>query len=390
MNISESRALLPRRASDHGVSTLELFFDLVFVLAITQCTSLMAHHPTPIGIGQGVVVLALLWWAWVGYAWLTSVVNAEHVAVRLPIFVAMGALAITAMVVPKVFDGYGMLFAATYAAVRVGQILLFMAGAGDDPVLKKSIVGLGVGTAIGTSILLYGATLEPKQQLLVWIIAAALDIISPYLYGSDGWTLAPAHFAERHGLITIIALGEGIIAVGVSASSAINAESIVAVVLATTIFCCLWWTYFDVASLAAERSLRDEPVGKDQNEMARDAYSYIHFLMIGGLTLLALGLKKSISHLHDPLGGVETFALLGGVSLFLLGLNFFVRRTRRSWTTNNLVGAIAVALLTPMALYLSAIVTLCALTAIVLALVVYKAVRFSVHRLEIRAPTLSR
>src|ERR671924_872583 len=148
---------LPRLAAvlreEERVMPLELFFDLVFVLAITQCTALMSHDPTWEGLAQGMLVLGVLWWSWVGYAWLTSVVEPEEGGVRFAIFAAMAALLVVALCVPEAFDNLALLFACCYAVVRMGQIALFMVASRDDPALRQSVIGLAGGTAIGTGLL---------------------------------------------------------------------------------------------------------------------------------------------------------------------------------------------------------------------------------------------
>ncbi|HEV7364026.1 MAG TPA: low temperature requirement protein A, partial [Solirubrobacteraceae bacterium] len=194
--------------SEERVTPLELFFDLVFVLAITQCTALMAAHPTWAGLGKGLLVLALLWWAWVGYAWLTSVVDPEEGVVRFAIFAAMAALLVVALCVPQAFGGEALLFAGAYGAVRSAQIGLFTVASRDEPELRRSVIGLAVGTAVGVGLLVAGALAGGAAQVVLWALALLLDMAGPFLFGSEGWRLVPGHFAERHGLIVLIALGE--------------------------------------------------------------------------------------------------------------------------------------------------------------------------------------
>ncbi len=203
-----------------GVTPLELFFDLVFVLALTQCTALMAETPTWEGLAKGMLVLGVLWWCWVGYAWLTSVVDPEEGIVRLVIFAAMAGLLVAALCVPDVFDDTGLLFACAYAVVRAAHIALFVLASRDDPALRKSTTGLAVSTALGSGLLVVASFADGTAQGALWALALALDMGGPLLFGQDGWKLMPAHFAERHGLIVIIALGESIVAIGVGAEQA--------------------------------------------------------------------------------------------------------------------------------------------------------------------------
>ena len=170
------RRMSPSRRQDERVSPLELFFDLVFVLAITQCTQLMADNPTWEGIGQGMLILALLWWAWVGYAWLTSVVDPEDVEVRMVIFGAMVALLVVSICVPAAFGDLALEFAIAYGAVRFGQIGMFALASSDDPRLRRSITGLAVGTAVGVGLLVAGAFLDGWGRAAVWSLALVLDI----------------------------------------------------------------------------------------------------------------------------------------------------------------------------------------------------------------------
>ena len=209
------RAVLRERES---VTPLELFFDLVFVLALTQCTALMAETPTWQGLAKGLLVLGVLWWCWVGYAWLTSVVDPEEGAVRLVMFAAMAGLLVAALCVPDVFDDTALLFAIAYGSVRIAQLALLFVASRDDPGLRRSVItGLSGSTAVGVGLLVGASFADGVAQGALWALALALDMAGPLLFGSEGWKLMPRHFAERHGLIVIIALGESIVAIGVGA-----------------------------------------------------------------------------------------------------------------------------------------------------------------------------
>jgi low temperature requirement protein LtrA len=266
------RAVL--RESD-SVRPLELFFDLVFVLAFTQCTALMADQPTWEGLAKGLLVLGVMWWAWVGYAWLTSVVDPEEGAVRIAIFAAMAALLVVALAIPQAFGDRGLLLAVAYGGVRGGQIALFVIASRDDPALRHSVVGLAISTAVGTGLLVAASFADHELQGALWALALALDMGGPLIIDSSGWRLAPSHFAERHGLILIIALGESIVAIGVGAEHGVDAGVVVAAVLGMSIAAMLWWMYFDVVALVSERRLIEAPEGRVRNEMARDSFSYL-------------------------------------------------------------------------------------------------------------------
>jgi low temperature requirement protein LtrA len=336
---------------------LELFFDLVFVLAITQCTSLMSGDPTWRGLGHGILILGLLWWSWVGYAWLTSVLDPEEGGVRIVLFGAMAAFLIAAICEPEAFDGLALEFAIAYGAVRVAHIGLFLIASRDDPGLRRSTVGLGIGMTIGVSLLIVGSFLDPGPRAVFWGLALVLDMANPYLFGSEGWHLVPGHFAERHGLIIIIALGESIVAIGVGAGGEMTWGIAGAAVLGIAIVAALWWLYFDVVALVSARRLASAPEGKELNELARDSYSYLHFPMVAGIILVALGLKKTLGHVDDPLETVPAFALLAGVALYLLGLVAFRLRHVRSINWRRLALALVIVALLPAATELPAVAT---------------------------------
>jgi low temperature requirement protein LtrA len=348
---------------------LELFFDLVFVLAITQCTSLMSDDPTWRGLGHGVLILGLLWWSWVGYAWLTSVFDPEEGGIRIALFCAMAAFLIAAICEPEAFDGLALEFAIAYGAVRAAHIALFLIASRDDPGFRRSSLGLGVGTAVGVSLLIAGSFLDPGARAAVWGLALVLDMAEPYLFGSEGWHLVPGHFAERHGLIVIIALGESIVAIGVGAGAEMTWGIAAAAALGIATAAALWWMYFDVVALVSARRLASTPEGKELNELARDSYSYLHFPMVAGIILVALGLKKTIGHVDDPLETVPAFALLAGVALYLLGLVAFRYRHVKSINWRRLGLALVILALLPAATALPALATV-AIVAVLLWLVI--------------------
>ena len=366
------------------VTALELFFDLVFVLAITQCTALMAGEPTWTGLAKGVLVLGVLWWSWVGYAWLTSVVDPEEGAVRLVMFVVMAALLVAALCVPDAFGDTALLFACAYGIVRFGQIALFLLASRDDPALRRSVSGLAGGTALGVGLLVAAAFTDGWVQGALWVLALLLDMGEPYMFGSEGWRLRPGHFAERHGLIIIIALGESIVAIGVGASGEVDAGVVAAATLGMAVAAALWWLYFDVVALVAERRLSQAAVGREQNEIARDSYSYLHFPMVAGIVLLALGLKKTLADVGEPLDVVPAAALLGGPAVYLLAHVAFRLRNLHTINRRRLACAVLLLALIPVAVVLPALATLAILAGVLSALISYEAVRFAEARDRVR------
>jgi low temperature requirement protein LtrA len=368
------------------VTPLELFFDLVFVLALTQCTTLMVRTPTWGGLLKGLLVLGMLWWAWVGYAWLTSVVDPEEGSVRLVIFAAMAAMLVAALCVPGAFGSEALLFACAYAVVRAAHIALFTIASREDRALRRSVAGLAYSTAIGAGLLFVAAFAGGTLRVGLWGVALVLDMGGPYLFGADGWKLVPGHFAERHGLIVLIALGESIVALGVGAKVVLDAGIVAAAVLGVWVAAALWWVYFDVTAIVAERRLSSTAEGRERNEMARDSYSYLHLPMVAGIGLLAVGLKLTLEHVDEPLKLVPTATLLGGAALYLLAHVAFRLRNMHTLSRRRLACALALLALVPVAeaLGIASLATLAMLAAMLTALILYEALRYSDARERVR------
>lgn len=368
------------------VTPLELFFDLVFVLALTQCTALMAADPTWSGLAQGLLVLGVLWWSWVGYAWLTSVVDPEEGAVRLAMFLAMAAFLVAALCVPGAFGSEGLLFAVAYGVVRVAHILLFVLASRDDPGLRRATLGLAISTAIGVGLLALASAADGWLQGGLWALALALDMGGPLLIDPAGWRLVPEHFAERHGLIVIIALGESIVAIGAGAGGHVDAGVVVAAVLGIAVAAALWWLYFDVVAPVSTRRLAEAEAGEQRNRMARDSYSYLHLPMVAGIVLLALGMKKALGHVGDPLQLVPAFALLGGVALYLLAHVAFRWRNVHTLNRRRLGVALLLLALVPLLDDVAALVPLALLAALLALLIAYETRVYGEARQRVRHP----
>jgi low temperature requirement protein LtrA len=379
----------PRRLSavmreGERVMPLELFFDLVFVLALTQCTALLVGNTTWTGVAQGGVVLALLWWTWTGYAWLTSVVDPEEGAVRLALLASMAALLIAALVVPDAFGNKAVEFSLAYGVVRAAHIALFVLASRGDPELRHSVAGLATSTAGGVALLIGGALLGGTGQAVLWPLALLLDMGAPYFFGTEGWKLAPAHFAERHGLVIIVALGESIVALGVGTDVGLTLSVATTAVLGIALVFELWWIYFDVVAIANVWRLVRAPEGRERNELARDVYSYLHFPLVAGIVLAALGLHETLPHPGDPLEAVPAFALLGGVAIYLLG--HVAVRLRGAHTLNRRRLGLALVLfaLIPAALEVPALATLAAVTGLLCAMIAYETRTYGEGRGRVR------
>ncbi len=367
------------------VTPLELFFDLVFVLALTQCTTLVARDPTWEGMLKGLLALGVLWWSWTGYAWLTSVVDPEEGIVRLVLFAAMAAFLVAALCVPGAFGSEALLFACASAAVRGAHIALFMIASRDDQGLRRSVLGLSCSTAIGVGLLILAAFAGGALQLGLWSLALLLDVGGPFLFGIDGWKLVPGHFAERHGAIVIIALGESIVAIGVGARPTIAAGFVIAAVLGVVIAAALWWTYFDVVAIIAARRLARAAAGRERNGIARDSYSYLHFPMIAGIALIAVGIKRAlIIGVDERLELVPAVALLGGAAMYMFAHVAFRLRNMHTLSGRRLVCAVALLALIPVGAALPALATIAIVAAVLVVLVAYEALRYADVRERVR------
>lgn len=388
-------------AEEAKVTPIELFFDLVFVFSLTQVTALMAEDLSGRGVLRGMLVLALLWWCWVGYAWLGNVVRADEGVGRVAMFGAMAAMLVLALTVPEAFDDlegglHGpLVLAFAYLAVRALHLGIFWLAAGDaeDRGLRLQLLRFAPSVLGSTALLVVASQLDGTAQTLTWVAVVVVDYVGTALAGASGWRLNSAsHFAERHGLVLIVALGESIVAIGVGvADLPMSGPIVIASVLGLAVSACIWWTYFDVSALVAERVLR-ETEGTPRARLARDAYSYLHLPMVAGVVVLALGLKKVLEYvgdlnahdLGDALPALPATALLGGGALYLIAHVAFRYRVVESIGVQRLVTAALLLGLIPSAMSVPALAALAGLSAVMVGLVAFEAIRFADVRERVR------
>jgi low temperature requirement protein LtrA len=367
-----SETAIPEGAIDEpverAVTPFELFFDLVFVFGFTQVTALMAADPTPRGVLRGMLVLAAVWWAWGAYAWLATTINLEEGSTRLVMIGVMAAMLVAGLAAPHAFGATGALVAAR------GQ-----------PELLASVLKLTPTAVAGPLLILAASFLDSGLREGVWIVALAIDFAGPVLQDSSGWKLSPGHFSERHGLILIVALGESVVALGVSAGNLdLDVRTITAATLGIVVITTMWWTYFDVVAIVAARRLAAAS-GPAQAALARDSYSYLHLPMVAAVMLFALGVKKALPHAHDPLDWTPAAALCGGVSLYLVAHVLFRLRNVGTLSRQRLVTATLLAMMIALASSVSALVLLALVTATMTSLVAYEAIHFREARHRVRA-----
>ncbi|QGN47740.1 low temperature requirement protein A [Micromonospora sp. WMMD558] len=378
---------------------LELFYDLVFVFAFLNVTTAVAGNPTLRGLVQGLLVLALLWWAWTGFAVLGNLVRTDQGVVPFVGFAATATAFVFALAMPKAFrDLPGglpgpLVFAVCYFVIRISQVAVFGWMVRQERSRLRRFLPV-VPVLAATGFLLIAAVLpqrfaedrvEHVVRLALWFAAIGVEYGSGLVLPGTGWTvLSAGHWAERHALIVLVALGETIIALGIgpgfTAGLPLSWPIIIAALLGIAVVAALWWAYFDTLALASEQTLHRARVPRVRAALARDAYTYLHTVLVAGIILLALGLKGLLEEGADsstptwglPLPGLDLLALYGGVALYLLGLVALGLRVLGTVRWPSVTAVVLLAVLVPLAAPLGEML---ALSVLALATVVLVAVQ---------------
>ncbi|MEW2394421.1 low temperature requirement protein A [Streptomyces sp. NPDC046862] len=365
----------------HRVTPAELFFDLVFVYAITQVTALMAADPGPLRLLGGMVVLALLWWCWCSFAWLGNVVRADSGAMFGVLVAVMAVVLAVSLTVPKVYaDAPGglsapLVFVLCYGAVRILHLITYWISDPADQALHTTIRRTALlSVAPPFVLLLIGSAFSGLTEILIWLGAVLIDYLGIYVTGSSGWRVAsPGHFAERHGLIVIIALGESIVAIGVGVGVyPVTAPVLAASTAGLLVVVGLWRLYFRRLAEPAEHHLAALD-GDDRTRLARDVYTFLHLPLVAGVVITALGMKKALQQVADtkdydlsePLHGVVAWALTGGVGVFLLAAAVILLRTGGGRSVPLLVGGLVLLCAGPVVALVPALAAVAVLAAVV-------------------------
>jgi low temperature requirement protein LtrA len=371
-------------SDEHAVTPLELFFDLTFVFAVTQVTSLLAEDATWGGVLRGMLVLTALWWAWSVYAWLTSAMDVDEGGVRLAMLASIGAMLFVALAVPGAFGDDAVLFGVAYLLVRLLHLILCAIVVRNDADRRGALLRFAPTASLGATLLVFAGFLEGDERIAVWLVALAIDYLGPVVIGvGGGWRVAPEHFAERYGLIILIALGESIIAIGVGAGFELDTGVILAAALGIVVVSALWWLYFDVAAIFARRRLM-QAKGLELHRLALHAYSYLHLPMVAGIVLFALGLKTTLGDVGEALDTVPAVGLCGGAALYLLGHIAFLFRTTGRVFRRRTVGAVVLLALVPAAFAIPALAALALVSAVCSLVVAYEVIRHREHRVLVR------
>jgi low temperature requirement protein LtrA len=375
--------------SEHRVTPLELFFDLVFVFAFTQVTTLLYEDVTWAGLGRGLLVLAVLWWAWASYAWLTNTVTADSGLVLAVMLAATAAMFVAALAVPEAFGGHRFVFAVAFLIVLFMFVGLFALAGRAEPDLFAAVLRMARTTVLGGALILVATFVQSGLRPVLWLAAVAIGFVGPVLEGVRGWRVHPAHFAERHGLILIIAVGEALVAIGLGArGTGLGAGVIVAAVLGFGVAASFWLAYFDFFSVGVQRLLEDRR-GEQRAALARDAYTYLHLPMVAGIVLFAFAMKTTLAHVDAELDVIPAVALCGGSALYLLAYVALRWRVARTLSRGRAVASAAFAALIPVAVVVPALVTVALVAAVWFGLHAYELIWWREERARRRGAAAS-
>lgn len=341
--------------NEHKVSFSELFFDLVFVYAITQTSHLLIHHFTPHGVYQGLLILLAVWWVWVFTTWVTNWLDPERIPVRLLLFALMLLGMILSIAIPEAFGRHGLLFALTYVGMQLGRTLFFcIHSRKHDPILYNDFIRMSLWFVFSAIFWIYGALQDEQERTLWWTVALIVEYLSaslsfriPGLGRSDSanWKISGPHMAERCGLLVIIALGESLLVTGNSFAdlewSTATVTGFISAFLGTI---AMWWIYF---SLSAERASARINESCRTGALARLVYTYVHFLIIAGVVVTAVADELILSHAHGHIGIGTLVAVVGGPALYLVGNILFKTLTFNSHPLSHYAGLALLICLVP-------------------------------------------
>jgi low temperature requirement protein LtrA len=304
---------VPERST--RVSTLELFFDLVFVFTITQLTGVLAGGTDFTSTAQVVVLLLLIWWMYDGYAWLTNAISTDRLRYRLLLIGGMGAFLVIALAVPDAYGGEGLTFGLAYLLVVLLHAGMFVQGTSLTEI--RAVLRLAPFNLVGAGLVVVGGAVGGDLQWVAWVGASTLFwAVTPWVTTVEGFVVSTSHFVERHALVVIVALGESVVVIGVGAAGLeLDAGLVLVALLSLALSASLWWTYFSDEG-TVERVLEAAPPGR-RSTLALLAFGYWHYGLVLGIVAVAAGLKKAIGDPYDPLGWWIAVELAAGVLLFL-------------------------------------------------------------------------
>ena len=370
---------------EQRVSPLELFFDLVFGFAFAQVTTLWLDHRSWAGLGQGLLVLASLWWVWASFAWLTNTANTEADLVLVVMLFATACLFVAALAVPGAFDTHRLAFGITFFAVLAAFVGLYALVSKDQPDQLEAVLRMARTVVPGAGLILSAAFVPAVGRPALWTVAFLAGFFGPQLGGLGGWRVSPSHFAERHGLILIIAMGESLSAIGFAARGTNLGLGVVsAAVLGLIVAASFWMGYFDFASSGIGSLLADRR-GEQRIALARDAYTYCHLPMVVGILLFAFAMRTMLIRPGSELSVIPAVALCCSSALYLLAFVTIRWRVSRKVGVGRPIAAAVFALVTPVAVFVPAIAALAMVAAVWLGLHAYEIVWWHEERARRRS-----
>ncbi len=305
------------------VSTIELFFDLVFVFAITQLTTLLAGDPTVAGLSRVALIFGNLWWMYGGYAWLTNAVPPRASLLRLLMLLSMAGFLVVALAIPSAFAGGGVTFGVGYLLVTLVHTGMFLLSSQQSAV--RAMRRLGPVNAITALLLLLAGFTDGALRWTLWTVAFGLHWVSPFFTAVPGFPVRAAHFVERHGLIVLIGLGESIVAVGIGmAGHHLRPDRVVTAALGLALAAAMWWLYFDGEDEQAERVLDAAEVDRTA-WLALYGFGYAFLPVLGGIIVFAAGVKNAVAPHGEPAIASTAWLLAAGLATYLVGLAWFRR-----------------------------------------------------------------
>ena len=300
------------------VSTIELFFDLVFVFTITQLTSLLVADPTGTGVARVALIFGNVWWMYGGYAWLTNAVPPRAAVLKLLMLVGMAGFLLVALAIPEAFGDSGVAFGIGYLVVTLVHAGLFLRSSEESAV--RAIFRLGPYNTITAALLLIAGFTAGRAQWALWTAAFVLHWTSPAITAVGGFRIRAAHFVERHGLIVLIALGESVVAVGVGVQGRdLTAGLALTSILGLALAAAMWWRYFDGDDARSERALDDAPASRNP-WLALFAFGYAFLGVIGGIIVVAAGVKQSVLAYGTPATAATAWFLAAGAAVYVAAL----------------------------------------------------------------------
>ncbi|MRH89835.1 low temperature requirement protein A [Nocardia sp. SYP-A9097] len=301
-------------------STLELFFDLVFVFTITQLTHVFTHHPGWQALAQVALMFGVIWWMYAGYVWLTNEVAPNSSNRRTWLLVGMFGFFVLALAIPGAFTGSGLAFGLAYILIVAVHAAMFATSGAEG---SAAILRIGPFNALSAGLVLAGGIIHGWPRYLLWALAFGVQIISPYLVHGGGFVVRVSHFVERHGLVIIVALGESVVALGTGLTGQdITVPLVATVALGLTLVYVLWWAFFGIDDERGEHVLESLPT-VERTRAAVYAYDYAFYALLVGIILAAAGISMTIAHGNEPASTAAALALSGGVALYFLGQCIF-------------------------------------------------------------------